>query len=91
MIAHDRQVTLSRGRIAQLVAASDGRLAGVSFVSSGIDPRIQVADIVAGVARKIASDELNGRGDDRLTALLRPYLDVFPIWGDAGSWARLGG
>jgi hypothetical protein len=91
MIAHDRQVTLSRGRIAQLVAASDGRLAGVSFASSGTDPRIQVADIVAGVARKIASDELNGRGDDRLTALLRPYLEAFPIWGDAGSWARLGG
>ncbi|HEU5110827.1 MAG TPA: hypothetical protein VFT95_19985, partial [Micromonosporaceae bacterium] len=85
MIAHDRQVTLSRGRVAQLVAASGGRLAGLTFVSADIDLRLQVADIVAGVARKLASDVLNGRGDDRLTALLRPYLDRRPIWGDERS------
>jgi hypothetical protein len=87
LISHHRQATLSRGRAARLVAASGGRLAGVRFVDS-TSPRIQVADILAGVARKIASDELNGRGDARLTALLRPYVDASSIWGDP-SWARL--
>jgi hypothetical protein len=66
------------------------RLDSLSLVDSGLDARIQVADIVAGTARKIASDELNHRGDAQLTALLRPYVDSFSIWGDERSWSLLG-
>src|SRR5258706_9846631 len=100
-IAHDQQNTLSRMRIAQLTQAlrtgspaiidrsRTARFAGLRLVDSGSDPRIQVADILAGVARKIASDELNGHGDDELTALLAPNLDPCPIWGDDRSWSVL--
>jgi hypothetical protein len=55
-----------------------------------VDPRVQVADILAGTARKIASDELNDRGHAELTALLRPYVDSQSIWGDDRSGALLG-
>jgi hypothetical protein len=101
-IVHDRQNTLSEGRIAQLNemlgkpnpdllgCPPRGRLASLRFVDSSSDPRVQVADILAGAARKIASDELNNRGDDELTVLLRPYVDPFSIWGDDPSWSRLG-
>ncbi|MPZ26389.1 MAG: hypothetical protein GEV12_08020 [Micromonosporaceae bacterium] len=88
-IVHDRQNTLSADRIAQLTETLGTRLAGLRFVGSRSDPRVQVADILAGVARKIASDELNGQGDPQLTALLRPYLDPLSIWGDDRSWSRL--
>lgn len=50
---------------------------------------MQIADFLAGVARKIASDELNGNGDAELTSLLRPYVDVLSIWGDDRSWSLL--
>jgi hypothetical protein len=93
-IAHDRQNTLSEERIAQLKEILGkpprGRLTSLRFVESSSDPRVQVADILAGAARKIASDELNNRGDEELTALLRPYVDPFSIWGDDPSWSRLG-
>jgi hypothetical protein len=100
-IVHDRQNTLSADRIAQLkdlfsglVSAvlshsARGRLAGLTLVDSTVDPRVQVADILAGTARKVTSDELNDRGDAELTALLRPYVDPHSIWGDDRSWALL--
>jgi hypothetical protein len=88
-IAHDRQITLSQRRIAVLSRRLGGRLAGIRFVDSGFDPQVQLADILAGTARKIASDELNGHGDERLTELLRPYVDPLSVWGDGRSWSRL--
>lgn len=101
-VVHDRQITLSEERVAQLKTIfsepdptllgylPSGRLANLSLVDSRSDPRVQVADILAGAARKIASDELNDRGDPELTALLRPYVDSFSIWGDDRSWRLLG-
>jgi hypothetical protein len=100
-IVHDRQNTLSADRIAQLKDlfsrpvpavlghSARGRLAGLTLVDSTVDPRVQVADILAGTARKIASDELNGRADAELSALLRPYVDTHSVWGDDRSWALL--
>ncbi|MFD8531972.1 DUF3800 domain-containing protein [Streptosporangium canum] len=101
-IVHDEHNALTEKRIAQLKEmfgaphaadlrhASPGRLAGLRLVDSRSDPRVQVADFLAGVARKIASDELNDRGDADLVALLRPYVDPSSIWGDDRSWALLG-
>jgi len=101
-IVHDRQNTLSEERIAQLKEilskphpallgySPSGRLTSLSLVDSHSDSRVQIADILAGAARKIASDELNDRGDAQLTALLRPYVDSFSIWGDDRSWSLLG-
>ncbi|SDK29754.1 hypothetical protein [Nonomuraea jiangxiensis] len=88
-VVHDRQTTLTDERIARLRAALGPALAGLRLVESRLDARVQVADVMAGVARKVASDELNGRGDARLTALLRPYVDAYSIWGDERSRALL--
>jgi hypothetical protein len=82
-VVHDQQNTLSPARVARLAAAiGPGRLAALTLVDSGADPRVQVADILAGAARKIASDALNGHPDPILTALLHPYLDPHSIWPD---------
>lgn len=93
-VVHDQHVALTEGRVAQLVellgAPPAGRLAGLRLVDSRSDARVQVADFLAGVARKIASDELNHRGDAELTGLLRPYVDASSIWGDERSWSLLG-
>jgi hypothetical protein len=90
-IIHDQQNTLTVRRIAQLKEiVPAGRLTSLTLVDSGADPRVQVADILAGAARKIASDELNRRGEAHLSELLRPYVDAFSIWGDGRSWSRLG-
>jgi hypothetical protein len=90
-VVHDRQDTLSGDRIAQLkeIASTRGAvLASLRFVDSGFEPRVQVADILAGTARKITSNGLNGRGDAQLTALLRPYVDPSSMlvrWDTSGS------
>lgn len=91
-VVHDRQNSLTEERIARLGArlAPDLRPAGLRLAESRHDPRIQLADFLAGVARKLASDELAGRGDPVLTGLLRPYVDPLSVWGDERSWSRLG-
>lgn len=83
-IVHDRQNVLSDKRIAG-VAALSGGAADVRLVDSRSDLRVQVADVLAGAARKTASAELDGRGDPELTALLRPYVDHASLWGDDRS------
>jgi hypothetical protein len=92
-IVHDEHTTLTAERIARLKqifgAAPAGRLTSLRLVDSRSDSRVQVADLLAGVARRIASDELNDRGDAELTVLLRPYVDPFSIWGDQRSWSVL--
>ncbi|MEU7899762.1 DUF3800 domain-containing protein [Nonomuraea sp. NPDC049152] len=89
-IVHDRQTLLTEDRVARLHASRGGGLAGLRLVDSRSDPRIQVADLLAGAARKIGEDELNDRGDAELTALLRPYVDASSIWGEARSRSLLG-
>jgi hypothetical protein len=89
-IVHDRQTTLSDGLVARLKVTVGAGLSRVTLADSRVDPRVQVADVLAGAARKIASDELNGRGGAELTALLRPYVDPWSIWGDERSGAVLG-
>jgi hypothetical protein len=97
-VIHDRQNTLSGTRVERLAealrvasrsAVRPGRVIELRFVDSRDDPRVQVADFLAGVARKKASEELNGRPDDEITTLLRPYVDSMSIWADDRSWRRL--
>ncbi|WP_433513964.1 DUF3800 domain-containing protein [Nonomuraea sp. CA-143628] len=90
-VVHDRQTLLTQARIDELEEAhsAQGRLAGLRLVDSRTDPRVQVADLLAGAARKIAEDELTGQGDAEVTALLRPYVDAVSIWGDDRSWSLL--
>ncbi|MFG3013199.1 hypothetical protein ACGFZB_22560 [Streptomyces cinerochromogenes] len=92
VLVHDRQNALTPGRIARIVqsARRDGiALEGLRLVDSRDDARVQIADFLAGAARKIASDELAGAGDPELTVRLRPYVGTESVWGDARSWARL--
>jgi hypothetical protein len=90
LVAHDRQTTLSSERISEIKQQTPaGSLAGLQLVDSFSHPRVQVADFLVGVARKIASDQLRGHDDAELTTLLRPYLDPQSIWADEPSWTRL--
>jgi hypothetical protein len=91
-LVHDRQNMLTPDRIAWIEGTARRAgigLAGLRLVVARDDARVQVADFLAGIARRIASDELNGRGDPALTALLRPYVDPDSVWGDARSGALL--
>lgn len=91
-LVHDRQNMLTPERIAWIEerARREGvALGGLRLVHSRLDARVQIADFLAGIARKIASDELGGHGDPALTALLRPYVGAESVWGDADSWSRL--
>lgn len=91
-LVHDRQNLLTPERIAwieETARRSGIRLGGLRLVVAGEDPRVQLADFLAGIARKLASDELNRRGDPALTALLRPYVDPHSVWGDETSRAAL--
>lgn len=88
-IVHDEQSALTRNRVRQIQQLLGGRLHDFRQVDSRSEPRVQVADFLAGAARRIASAELRGQGDEELTALLRPYVDPYSIWVDDPSWARL--
>ncbi|MFI6307771.1 DUF3800 domain-containing protein [Amycolatopsis thailandensis] len=78
-LVHDEQPSLKGERLAR-IESSPG-LAGLKFVDSRTDPRVQAADFLVGVARRIAEDELNGNGDAVLTELLAPYIDPEFRWG----------
>jgi hypothetical protein len=84
-VVHDRQIMLPARRIGRIRELSGGRLADVRFGGAEEHPQIQLADILAGTVRHIASEELRGRGDPGLTALAKPYLGAGSIWDDARS------
>jgi len=91
-IVHDEQSALTERRmrlLEQILAApplelirlpARGHFLRFRQTDSRTDPRVQVADLLAGVARKVATDELAGGGDPALTAMLRPYLDPASRW-----------
>ena len=91
-IVHDEQSAMTERRIRRLERQllPPGRLLRFRQVDSRTDPRVQVADVLAGVSRKLADDELRGRGDAEFGGLLRGYLDPASCWSDQESWARLG-
>jgi hypothetical protein len=60
-------------------------------VDSRTDPRVQLADLLAGAARHISTGELHGVGTPGLTLLLRPFVSPNSLWSEEPSWARLSG
>ena len=92
-VVHDEHRALREAGLGHLRAMSgvDGALAGIRFVDSRDDPRVQLADFLAGAARRIASDARNGRPDPMLCALLRPYVDAASVWVDPPVGATLVG
>jgi hypothetical protein len=77
-IVHDEQQSLTPERLDLLLGP--GR--DLRFVDSRADPRVQVADFLAGVARRIAEDHLHGHADAELTGLLRPYVLPASVWAE---------
>ncbi|MEV0070516.1 DUF3800 domain-containing protein [Amycolatopsis sp. NPDC050768] len=75
-VIHDEQPSLTPARLATLL----GPTRDIHFVDSRADPRVQLADFLAGVTRRLAEDALHHRGDPELTALLHPYLLPTSIW-----------
>ncbi len=86
-IVHDEQSALTPERIADIAMAFAARhpghrLTDVRLVDSRREPRVQIADFVAGIARRLATDELKGRVDSEITALLGPLIDHESVWAE---------
>ena len=84
-LVHDEQSALTPARIAEIAAAFAAhhpgrRLTGVRRVDSRNDPRIQIADFLAGIARRLAYDHLRGQPDTKLMSLLLPMIDPGSTW-----------
>ena len=84
-VVHDEQSALTPERVAEISAAFAAqhpgqRLTSVRFADSSREPRVQTADFVAGIARRLAGDELHGRMDAELMALLRPLIARDSVW-----------
>ncbi|WP_407561329.1 hypothetical protein [Streptomyces sp. 184] len=91
-VVHDRQTALTEERVARLYEVCRpprAHLRALRFVDAETDPRAQLADFLAGIARKRASDALAGLADPELDELLRPYVAPDSAWGDERSWALL--
>ena len=90
-VVHDEQSALTPERIADIAtafAASDHpghQLTEVRLVDSRREPRVQLADFVAGIARRLAADELKGRADPEIITLLGPLIDHESVWAEPSS------
>lgn len=78
-IVHDQQLSLTDARIRQLKTVAP-RLESLTLTDSRHDARVQVADFLAGIARRVAEEELNGRPDPEVIGLLRPFVVGPRMW-----------
>ncbi|MCG8923488.1 hypothetical protein [Lentzea sp. CC55] len=72
-------LSLTGGRIRQLEQAAP-RLRSLTLADSRQDARVQVADFLAGIARRVAEEELHGRPDREVIELLRPFVVGSGMW-----------
>ncbi len=91
-VVHDEQSALTPERIADIATAFNAshpghRLTDVRLVDSSREPRVQIADFVAGIARRLAADELEGGADPEIMALLAPLIDHESVWEDSTASA----
>ena len=89
-VVHDEQSALTPERIADTATAFTAdhpghELTDVRFADSSREPAVQIADFVAGIARRVASEELKDRTDGQITALLSPLVDHESVWVDGRS------
>jgi hypothetical protein len=101
-IVHDTQAALTSPRIQAIIDelasphpefrrfAPPVRIVAIDQVDSKNDPRVQVADLLAGLARRIATGAL-ARTDDSRARLMRPFVDADSLWSDDASWTVLTG
>jgi hypothetical protein len=69
-VVHDDQSALTPERIATI--ATGTALTDLTLVDSRTDPRVQVADLLAGIARRVAGNLLAGRPQPKNPAATRP-------------------
>jgi hypothetical protein len=94
VVVHDEQSVLTPWRIRDIAhrlgRAHPGHVLELRRVDSRDDPRVQIADLVAGIARRAAVSLLIGRPDRRLIDLVTPMVDPRSVWPDGiwrdGSW-----
>jgi Protein of unknown function (DUF3800) len=89
-VVHDEQSAVTPERIADIATAFAACHAGrhlteVRLVDSRREPRVQLADFVAGIARRLAADELKGRADPEIITLLGPLIDHESVWAEPSS------
>ncbi|TFD35411.1 hypothetical protein E3T37_15265 [Cryobacterium sp. TMT2-10] len=98
-VVHDNAPSLTPSRIATIVSELNNPsmpefpsvpLEGISCVDSLKSHRVQVADLLAGVGRRLAEEALASRPDPLLIQL-RPFVDRDSIWGDDPSWTAIVG
>jgi hypothetical protein len=87
-VAHDRQAQLPAARVARLRELCGDRLADLRFLDAVSHPRIQLADMLAGTVRKIATDERHGGADPLLAGLARPYVALSSVWPENAAGTR---
>lgn len=99
-VIHDTYAQLTPARVATMIDVlarphADFRrfappvaLAAVHLADSKDDPRVQVADLLAGLARRDATGALLG---DHRDASIRPFVDPNSLWSDDPSWTALTG
>lgn len=100
LIVHDRQAVLTETTCATLIRAGNRPhpdfpirvpIIAISQVDSHDDPRVQVADIVAGLGTLAARTALSGVLKADVRRALRPALIDSSLWGDTASWQELFG
>ncbi len=99
-VIHDKQSALTEASVSMIVGISNHPhpefpfhvpLVGIDQVDSRDDPRVQVADLVAGLGRMAATTSLEGPLGDTLAEVVRPALITNSLWGDEASWQHLTG
>jgi hypothetical protein len=99
-VVHDRQSVLNDETCAILIGTGckphpdfpiKVPIAGISQVDSRTDPRIQVADIVAGLGALAGRTALDGKLEASVRQAVQPILISSSLWGDTASWERLSG
>ena len=83
-VVHDEQSALTPWRVAEMAARlaaqpSGGRLESLVRVDSREDPRVQVADLLAGLARHWAMATLADRANPTRSRL-RPLVEARSVW-----------
>lgn len=86
VVVHDEQSALTTWRVAEmrtrLTHAHPGHRLEVIRVDSREDARVQIADLVAGIARRAAVGRLRTGQDSELLDLVRPLVDATSVWTD---------
>ncbi|MBP2454149.1 DUF3800 domain-containing protein [Mycolicibacterium lutetiense] len=98
VLVHDRQSVLTDEACSLLIRAGNSPhpdfpirvpIEAIVLADSRDDPRIQIADIVAGVGTMAGRAVLDGELEDRVRQAIQPSLIDSSLWGDSESWRQL--